>query len=218
MKPRRSVSTPSCRSANSARTPSARPTSWPMTTPPSAGDSTTVGAESPRSRGDGPAEQLGVLPDAAARARTAGSRCCAAPRSGGNALRAARRIAGTGRAVRRVSACGSVVYNSTLNRTAPPDVYSQITARFLVDGALFNASRHSTLPPGLSPFWPRSASHPPSAQTPAQARRRRRPSPVRRRCGEAGARAEPRHPDRPSESADSGHLGRPGANRAGFRI
>ena len=41
-KPRRSVSTPSARSAKIARTPSARATSWPMMRPPSAGDSTTV--------------------------------------------------------------------------------------------------------------------------------------------------------------------------------
>ena len=45
-KPRRSMSAPSCRSAKIARTPSARATSWPMTTPPSAGDSTTVGRSS----------------------------------------------------------------------------------------------------------------------------------------------------------------------------
>ena len=60
MNPRRSVSVPSCRSANIARTPSARPTSWPMTTPPSAGDRTTVGRRSRDSLGDGPAERLGV--------------------------------------------------------------------------------------------------------------------------------------------------------------
>jgi hypothetical protein len=39
-KPRRSVSVPSWRSAKIARTPSARPTSWPITMPPIAGDST----------------------------------------------------------------------------------------------------------------------------------------------------------------------------------
>src|SRR5947207_2465396 len=43
MNPRLSVSAPSTRSANSARTPSARPTSWPMTMPPSAGERTAVG-------------------------------------------------------------------------------------------------------------------------------------------------------------------------------
>ena len=80
VKPRRSVSTPSWRSAKIARTPSARPTSWPMTTPPSAGDSTTVGAPdracARRSRGRAPRRAA----DAAARARTAGSRGCAARR------------------------------------------------------------------------------------------------------------------------------------------
>src|SRR5262249_14253989 len=40
--PRRSMSAPSCRSAKSARTRSARPTSCPITIPPSAGDSTAV--------------------------------------------------------------------------------------------------------------------------------------------------------------------------------
>ena len=43
VKPRRSARAPSVRSAKIARTPSARPTSWPITMPPSAGDSTTVG-------------------------------------------------------------------------------------------------------------------------------------------------------------------------------
>jgi hypothetical protein len=42
--PRRSVSTPSTRSAKIARTPRARATSWPMIRPPSAGDSTTCGS------------------------------------------------------------------------------------------------------------------------------------------------------------------------------
>ena len=60
MNPRRSVSTPSCRSANSARTPRARPTSWPMTTPPSAGDSTTVGFKSRTALGDGTTQRFGV--------------------------------------------------------------------------------------------------------------------------------------------------------------
>src|SRR5580765_4667637 len=42
VKPRRSVSRLSCRSAKIARTPSARATSWPMTMPPSAGERTAV--------------------------------------------------------------------------------------------------------------------------------------------------------------------------------
>ena len=61
MKPRRSVSAPSCRSAKIARTPSARPTSWPMTTPPSAGESTTVAPQIAHAIGDRAAERLGLL-------------------------------------------------------------------------------------------------------------------------------------------------------------
>ena len=38
VKPRRNVSVPSCRSAKSARTSSARATSWPITMPPRAGE------------------------------------------------------------------------------------------------------------------------------------------------------------------------------------
>ena len=45
-KPRRSVSAPSCRSANKARTPRPRATSWPMIKPPRAGDSTTSASRS----------------------------------------------------------------------------------------------------------------------------------------------------------------------------
>ena len=60
MNPRRSVSAPSCRSANSARTPSARATSWPMTMPPSAGDRTTVGFRSAHALGERAAERFGV--------------------------------------------------------------------------------------------------------------------------------------------------------------
>ena len=41
--------------------PSARPTSWPMTTPPSAGDSTTVGRRSADALGERAAERFGVL-------------------------------------------------------------------------------------------------------------------------------------------------------------
>ena len=59
-KPRRSASAPSVRSAKIARTPSARPTSWPMTMPPSAGDSTTVGDQAAGGRGDGRAQRLGA--------------------------------------------------------------------------------------------------------------------------------------------------------------
>ena len=50
--PRRSISLPSCRSAKIARTPSARPTSWPMTMPPSAGDRTRLGIEAAHAAGD----------------------------------------------------------------------------------------------------------------------------------------------------------------------
>ena len=49
-KPRRSVSTPSWRSAKMARTPSPRATSWPMTMPPRAGDRTQLAAELSRTR------------------------------------------------------------------------------------------------------------------------------------------------------------------------
>ena len=61
VKPRRSVSLPSCRSAKMARTPSARPTSCPITTPPSAGDSTTVGPQIAHAVGNRAAERLGLL-------------------------------------------------------------------------------------------------------------------------------------------------------------
>ena len=87
MKPRRSVSVPSWRSANSARTSSARATSWPMTMPPSAGDRTAV-APSARTRRPGRRRSPRHRADAAGPARTAGSRGCAARTTGGNGPRA----------------------------------------------------------------------------------------------------------------------------------
>ena len=56
----------------------------------------------------------------------------------------------------------------------------------------------------------------PTDHAPAGARSGRRGAPaVGRRCGEAGARAEPRHPDRADQPADPGRRRRPGAQLLG---
>ena len=60
VKPRRSISLPSCRSAKMARTPSARPTSCPMTMPPSAGDRTTCAPRLAHAVGDVRSAGLGL--------------------------------------------------------------------------------------------------------------------------------------------------------------
>ena len=73
------------------------PTSWPMTMPPSAGDSTTWAPSVERALRRSPRRTPRPRAGAAARARTAGSRGCAARTSAGNALRAARRRGETGR-------------------------------------------------------------------------------------------------------------------------
>ena len=132
-----------------------RATSWPMITPPSAGDSTAAGDRSRTRSASSSAERASRLRDPGGRARTAGSRCCAAPRTGGNARRAAR-LSG-GRCARRESrsvsgmTCGPSGRRATARDAEARGAVSG-SARSIQSGSLLetHVPRRSSTPHGFS--------------------------------------------------------------------